>query len=133
MTSYEKSQNLWIIGGFVLISTICVSPMLFFGKTLVLRDTFFEFRFLYAFSKENLLNGIIPLWNPYSNCGQPFDLYNLYVGLPQHLFRTDGKGILKIKNYSDFSGFRALPYALQLKILKCKICAPFQEQFNKRK
>jgi hypothetical protein len=72
MTSYEKSQNLWIIGGFVLISTICVSPMLFFGKTLVLRDTFFEFRFLYAFSKENLLNGIIPLWNPYSNCGQPF-------------------------------------------------------------
>jgi hypothetical protein len=46
--------------------------MLFFGKTLVLRDTFFEFRFLYAFSKENLLNGIIPLWNPYSNCGQPF-------------------------------------------------------------
>ena len=50
MTAYEKSQNVWIIGGFVLISTICVSPMLFFGKTLVLRDTFFEFRFLYPFN-----------------------------------------------------------------------------------
>jgi hypothetical protein len=72
MTAYEKNQNALIIGGFILISTICVSPMLLFGKTLVLRDTFFEFRFLYAFSKENISNGIIPLWNPYSNCGQPF-------------------------------------------------------------
>ena len=46
--------------------------MLFFGKTLVLRDTFFEFRFLYDYLKQNVSNGIIPLWNPYSNCGQPF-------------------------------------------------------------
>ena len=72
MTAYEKNQNALVIGGFILICTICVSPMLFFGKTLVLRDTFFEFRFLYAFAKENIANGIIPLWNPYSNCGQPF-------------------------------------------------------------
>jgi hypothetical protein len=49
MTGYEKSQNAWIIGGFVLISTICVSPMLFFGKTLILRGTFFEFRFFICF------------------------------------------------------------------------------------
>ena len=46
--------------------------MVFFAKTLALRDTFFEFRFLYDFAKENILNGIIPLWNPYSSCGQPF-------------------------------------------------------------
>lgn len=72
MNPYEKNQNIFIIGGFILISTICVSPMLFLGKTLVLRDTFFEFRFLFNFARENILNGIIPLWNPYSNCGQPF-------------------------------------------------------------
>ena len=72
MTADDKNQNTLIIGGFILISTICVSPMILFGKTLVLRDTFFEFRFLYEFSKENILNGVIPLWNPYSNCGQPF-------------------------------------------------------------
>ncbi len=72
MSANEKHQNALIIGGFILISTPGVSPMLFSEKTLVLRDTFFEFRFLYDFARENLLNGIIPLWNPYSNCGQPF-------------------------------------------------------------
>ena len=72
MKPCEKNQNILVIGGFILISTICVSPMLFLGKTLVLRDTFFEFRFLYQFARENILNGILPLWNPYSNCGQPF-------------------------------------------------------------
>jgi hypothetical protein len=40
------------------------------------------------------------------------------VGLSQHLFRTEGKGVLKIKNFSDFSGFRSLPYPFQLKILQ---------------
>ena len=72
MNPCDKNQNRFIIGGFILISTLCVSPMLFSGKTLVLRDTFFEFRFLSNFARENILNGIIPLWNPYSNCGQPF-------------------------------------------------------------
>ena len=72
MNLFGKNQNVLIMGGFFLISTMCVSPMIFFGKTLVLRDTFFEFRFLYDFSKQTISNGIIPLWNPYSNCGQPF-------------------------------------------------------------
>jgi hypothetical protein len=40
------------------------------------------------------------------------------VGLAQRLFRTDGKGVLKIRNYSDFSGFQNIPFAFQNKILK---------------
>jgi hypothetical protein len=40
------------------------------------------------------------------------------VGLAQQLFRTEGKGALKIKSYSEFSGFRGLPFPLQLRILK---------------
>jgi len=47
-----------IFGGFILISTVCGSPMLFFGKTFVLRDTFFEFCFLYDFSRENIFNSV---------------------------------------------------------------------------
>ncbi|MEJ2286342.1 MAG: hypothetical protein P8X85_22425 [Desulfobacterales bacterium] len=57
MNPCDKNQNRFIIGGFILISTLCVSPMLFSGKTLVLRDTFFEFRFLSNFARENILIG----------------------------------------------------------------------------
>ena len=95
MNAYDKNQNALIIGGFFLISTICVSPMILFGKTLVLRDTFFEFRFLYDFSKENILNGIIPLWNPYSNCGQPF------IANPQSAFFYPLNWIFYLLNFQQ--------------------------------
>ncbi|MDH3879786.1 MAG: YfhO family protein, partial [Desulfobacterales bacterium] len=69
--------------------------MILFGKTLVLRDTFFEFRFLYDFSKENILNGIIPLWNPYSNCGQPF------IANPQSAFFYPLNWIFYLLNFQQ--------------------------------
>ena len=44
----------------------------FAGKILCMRDTFFDSMPWMKFTRQALDAGKLPLWNPYSNCGQPF-------------------------------------------------------------
>ncbi len=45
---------------------------LFAGKVFCMRDTFFDFMPWRHFAHEAIRQGHWPLWNPYTNCGQPF-------------------------------------------------------------
>ena len=42
------------------------------GKTLCMRDTFFDYYPWRAFARGAFHENTIPLWNPYSSCGKPF-------------------------------------------------------------
>ncbi|MEN6627520.1 MAG: YfhO family protein [Candidatus Sumerlaeia bacterium] len=42
------------------------------GKAPVMRDTVIDFLPWRMFAREAFRAGALPLWNPYSNCGQPF-------------------------------------------------------------
>ncbi len=44
----------------------------FAGQVLCMRDTYCDFLPWRQFVREALADGEVPLWNPYSHCGQPF-------------------------------------------------------------
>jgi len=47
-------------------------PVLFTGRVMLFADLSFLFYPGYVFYRENVLRGVLPLWNPYTGCGEPF-------------------------------------------------------------
>lgn len=66
-----KRDKVWIIILFFIV-IFQYSETLFYNKTFYIRDLTFLFQPWKTAAYESLLNGKIPLWDPYSYCGTPF-------------------------------------------------------------
>ncbi len=58
----------------------CFAPLLVSGHVLLLGDLSFLFYPAYTFFRSTVLTGHLPLWNPYTGCGEPF-LANIQWGV----------------------------------------------------
>jgi len=81
----------------VMMVVVFFGPVLFTGRIFYLWDLCFGFYPAYHFVGESLRQGIVPLWNPYMGCGEPF-LADIETGIlypPNwvHLFLPTGLGI----------------------------------------
>jgi len=63
-----KHTPLLLLAAMVLVF---FSPFLFLGRTLLLRDLCFAFHPGQLVYRESLLQGVLPLWTPYTGCGEP--------------------------------------------------------------
>jgi len=60
---------------FALLATAILlffAPYLLAGKILMLRGLFCFYYPRFMFYREGMSQGVIPLWNPYTGCGEPF-------------------------------------------------------------
>jgi hypothetical protein len=57
---------------FALLGGVAFYSLLLLGQCYDANDLLFQFAPWRHFLKDSLAQGIIPLWNPYSFCGQPF-------------------------------------------------------------
>lgn len=54
------------------LTALFFARFLFSGRFFLLRDVVFDFFPRHQFYKEHLLQGQLPLWNPFTGCGEPF-------------------------------------------------------------
>ncbi len=64
--------RLWPVALLALMVLVFFWDIFLKGKSLCMRDVFCEFLPNLTFSRQAIRDGAIPLWNPYSRCGQPF-------------------------------------------------------------
>ncbi|MEW6429123.1 MAG: YfhO family protein [Thermodesulfobacteriota bacterium] len=64
-----RTLPLFLLG---LLAVLFFARFLFTGRFFLLRDLVFDFHARQIFYKEHLLQGTLPLWNPYTGCGEPF-------------------------------------------------------------
>jgi hypothetical protein len=57
---------------FILLGFLAFFSILFLGQCYDSNDLLFQFAPWRQFLKHSLAQGILPFWNPYSFCGQPF-------------------------------------------------------------
>ncbi|MBU0673310.1 MAG: YfhO family protein [Proteobacteria bacterium] len=57
---------------FALLVIIFYARFLFTGQFFLMRDAIFDFFARHQFYKVHLLQGVLPLWNPYTGGGEPF-------------------------------------------------------------
>lgn len=65
----------WAAGPYLLLAAVTIAffwDSFFAGQVLCMRDTYCDFLPWRQFVRQALSAGEIPLWNPYSHCGQPF-------------------------------------------------------------
>ena len=70
--SHPQPRSLIYILILACFTLLFFARFLFTRNFLLLRDLFFSQYPWHAFCREYLLQGILPLWNPYTGCGEPF-------------------------------------------------------------
>jgi len=68
-THKGRSVHLLVLAGLV---GVFFSRVLLTGRTLLLPDLSLYFYPAYVYYRQCLLEGTLPLWNPFSGCGEPF-------------------------------------------------------------
>lgn len=69
----KRYKELLIIVSVILLTIIFYWNWIVKKDVLVSHDTL-RFYGVFAYFADNLMNGQLPLWNPYMNCGEPFFL-----------------------------------------------------------
>lgn len=69
----KKSKELLIIAFFILFVIILHWRWLVSKEVIVSHDTL-RFYGIFGYFADSIINGHLPLWNPYMNCGEPFFL-----------------------------------------------------------
>lgn len=70
----------WAIPLLAALVVLFFSRFLFTGRFFLLRDLIFDFFAREEFYKRHLLQGVLPLWNPFTGGGEPF-LSNMESGV----------------------------------------------------
>jgi hypothetical protein len=87
-TGSAREGRAWLAVASVHVGAVLTlfGPALFGGRLLYFRDICLQYAPAYAWVAESLRTGVWPLWDPYSNAGEPFllvypvDLVLLLVG-----------------------------------------------------
>lgn len=66
-----KKHELAALLALCALTVVFFFPVIFFGKTLFLRDLTYIFHPWKALCTESIQSGRLPLWNPYAYCGMP--------------------------------------------------------------
>ncbi len=64
-------EGLCLLALFVMVAVL-FGPLLATGRVPLLADLLHLFYPGYVFFRESLRDGVLPLWNPYTGCGEPF-------------------------------------------------------------
>lgn len=96
----RASKNIKEIGA-VLAVFLCMAVLnwrLLFSRELIATHDSVIWYGVFSYFADCLLNGCLPLWNPYMNCGEPFflNIYTLHLLDPSTLFLIFTGSIFKI-------------------------------------
>lgn len=96
----RASKNVKEVGA-VLVVFLCMAVLngrLLFSKELIATHDSVIWYGVFSYFADCLLNGCLPLWNPYMNCGEPFflNIYTLHLLDPSTLFLILTGSIFKI-------------------------------------
>ena len=68
----RRRETAAALGLLAALTVLFYAPLLFGGRTLLLRDLYTQFQGPRWWYRESLRAGVLPAWNPYIACGLPF-------------------------------------------------------------